>query len=119
MSLVTIFHNPKCSTSRNALALIRDAGVEPDVVEYLKTPLARADLQALAARMGVPARALLREKESLYTELGLADPALPDDQLLDAIVQHPVLLNRPIVATPLGAALCRPVERVLALLPPA
>ena len=114
---VTIFHNPACGTSRNVLALIRHAGLEPHVVEYLKTPPSRDELRALLREMGVGVRAVLREKGTPYAELGLGDPALSDEQLLDAIEAHPVLLNRPIVRTPLGTALCRPSETVLELLP--
>lgn len=117
MTDITIFHNPRCGTSRNVLALIRHAGLEPRVVEYLQTPPSRDEIRALAAATGRPLRALLREKEAAFTELGLSDPALGDDALLDAIEQHPVLLNRPLVVTPLGTALCRPSEAVLALLP--
>jgi arsenate reductase len=117
MTDITIFHNPRCGTSRNVLALIRHAGLEPRVVEYMSTPPSRDEIRALAAATGQPLRALLREKEAVFTELGLADPALSDDALLDAIEQHPVLLNRPIVVTPLGTALCRPSEAVLELLP--
>jgi len=117
MTDITIFHNPKCGTSRNVLALIRHAGLEPRVVEYLKTPPSRDEIRALAAATGQPLRALLREKEAVFAELGLADAGLSDDALLDAIEQHPVLLNRPIVVTPLGTALCRPSEAVLELLP--
>jgi len=117
MTDITIFHNPACGTSRNVLALIRHAGLEPRVVEYLKTPPARDEIRALAAATGQPLRALLREKGTPFSELGLADPSLGDDALLDAIEQHPVLLNRPIVVTPLGTALCRPSEAVLGLLP--
>ncbi|HEY8880322.1 MAG TPA: arsenate reductase (glutaredoxin) [Roseateles sp.] len=117
MSNITLFHNPKCGTSRNVLALIRHAGLEPRIVEYLNTPPSRDEIRALAKATGQPLRALLREKEAAFTELGLADPALGDDALLDAIEQHPVLLNRPIVVTPLGTALCRPSEAVLELLP--
>ncbi|PZP27927.1 MAG: arsenate reductase (glutaredoxin) [Roseateles depolymerans] len=114
---ITLFHNPRCSNSRNVLALIRHAGLEPHIVEYLQTPPSRAQLRALAAATGEPLRALLRDKEAVFAELGLADPSLSDDALLDAVAQHPVLLNRPLVVTPLGTALCRPPERVLALLP--
>jgi arsenate reductase len=114
---VIIYHNPACGTSRNTLALIRHVGIEPHVIEYLKTPPSRALVQDLAARMGVPLRELLREKGTPFAELGLGDPALGDDQLLDAIEAHPVLLNRPIVVTPKGVRLCRPSEAVLDLLP--
>jgi arsenate reductase len=113
----TIYHNPSCGTSRNTLALIRHAGIEPVVIEYLKTPPDKATLRALIDRMGVPVRSVLREKGTPYAELGLADPKWSDDQLLDFMLQHPILINRPIVATPLGVALCRPSEAVLALLP--
>lgn len=113
---VTIFHNPACGTSRAALALIRAAGVEPVVVEYLKQPPTREELLDLVRRMGVPLRAVLRRKGTPYDELGLDDPALPDDALLDAIERHPILLERPIVATPDGVKLCRPAETVLDLL---
>ncbi|MFG6485654.1 arsenate reductase (glutaredoxin) [Roseateles sp. BYS78W] len=117
MADITLFHNPRCGTSRNVLALIRHAGLEPRVVEYLKTPPSRDELRALAAATGQPLRTLLRDKEAVFAELGLADPGLSDDALLDAIEQHPILLNRPIVMTPLGTALCRPSEAVLELLP--
>jgi arsenate reductase (glutaredoxin) len=114
---VIIYHNPACGTSRNTLALIRHVGIEPHVIEYLKTPPSRAAVQDLAARMGVPLREVLREKGTPFAELGLGDPALSDDALLDAIEAHPVLLNRPIVVTPKGVRLCRPSEAVLDLLP--
>ena len=114
---VTILHNPACGTSRNTLALIRNSGAEPEVVEYLRTPPARDVLADLIRRMGVPVRAVLREKGTPYAELGLDDPSLTDDQLLDAMMAHPILINRPIVATPLGVKLCRPSEAVLDLLP--
>lgn len=117
MSEVTIFHNPNCGTSRNTLALIRHAGIEPLVVEYLKTPPSREELRQLLAEMGIPARELLREKGTPYGELGLADPKWSDEQLLDFIQQHPILMNRPVVRTPLGTRLCRPSEAVLELLP--
>lgn len=113
---VTIFHNPACGTSRNALAMIRATGTEPVVIEYLRTPPTRAELRDLVRRMGVPLRAVLREKGTPYAELGLGDPALSDDALLEAIERHPILLNRPIVATPRGVRLCRPSEAVLDLL---
>ena len=115
---VIIYHNPDCGTSRNTLGLIRNAGVEPHVIEYLKTPPSRTMLEQLIARMGIPVRALLREKGTPYAELGLDDPALSDAQLLDAIMAHPILINRPIVVTPEGVRLCRPSEEVLDLLPP-
>ncbi len=114
---VTIFHNPACGTSRNTLALLRHAGLEPVVVEYLKTPPTKAELRALLAEMGVPVRAILREKGTPYAELGLQDAKWSDEQLLDFIGQHPILMNRPIVRTPLGTRLCRPSELVLELLP--
>lgn len=117
MTDITIFHNPACGTSRNVLGLIRHAGFEPRVVEYLKTPPSRDEVRALAIATGQPLRALLREKGTPFAELGLGDPALGDDALLDAIERHPILLNRPIVVAPLGAALCRPSEAVLQLLP--
>lgn len=117
MSNVTIYHNPQCSTSRNTLALIRNAGIEPDVVPYLETPPSRAQLQALFQRVGIGVREALRQKGTPYTELGLDDATLDDDALLDAIARHPILLNRPFVSTPLGARLCRPSETVLDILP--
>ncbi len=114
---VTIYHNPACGTSRNTLAMIRNAGIEPRVVEYLKTPPSREELVRLLGRMGLPARALLREKGTPYAALGLADPQLSDDRILDAMLAHPILINRPIVVSPKGAKLCRPSEEVLSLLP--
>jgi len=114
---VIIYHNPDCATSRNTLAMIRNAGIEPHVIEYLKTPPSRAMLVALIARMGIGPRALLREKGTPYAELGLAEPSLTDDQLIDAMMAHPILINRPIVVSPLGVKLCRPSEAVLDLLP--
>ena len=117
MAEITIFHNPACGTSRNTLALIRHAGFEPTVIEYLKTPPDRATLRRLVAATGAPLRALLREKGTPYAELGLADPAWTDEQLLGFIEQHPILLNRPLVVAPLGTRLCRPSETVLELLP--
>ncbi|MES2413600.1 MAG: arsenate reductase (glutaredoxin) [Pseudomonadota bacterium] len=117
MGKVTIYHNPKCSNSRGALDLIREKGIEPEVVEYLKTPLSKAQLQALLQKLGISVRDVLREKEAAYQDLGLADPSLAEDVLLEAIVAHPVLMNRPIVVTGKGAALCRPPETVLGLLP--
>jgi arsenate reductase (glutaredoxin) len=118
MDDIIIYHNPACGTSRNTLALIRAAGIEPHVIEYLKTPPSRAMIRELAARTGQPLRSLLRDKGTPFAELGLADPALTDDRLLDAIEAHPILLNRPIVVSPKGTRLCRPSEAVLALLPP-
>ena len=118
MADVTLYHNPACGTSRNVLALIRHAGIEPLVIEYLKTPPTKDELRALVAATGEPVRALLREKGTPYAELGLADPAWTDDQLLDAIGRYPILMNRPLVVTPLGTKLCRPSsESVLELLP--
>ena len=115
---VIIYHNPDCGTSRNTLAMIRNAGVEPHVIEYLKTPPSREMLTRLIARMGISVRELLREKGTPYAELGLGDPALSDAQLLDAMMAHPILINRPIVVSPKGVKLCRPSEDVLDLLPP-
>ena len=115
---VIIYHNPDCGTSRNTLAMIRNAGVEPHVIEYLKTPPSREMLTQLIARMGISVRELLREKGTPYAELGLGDPALTDGQLLDAMMAHPILINRPIVVSPKGVRLCRPSEDVLDLLPP-
>ena len=117
MADVTIFHNPACGTSRNALALIRHAGIEPAIIEYLKTPPSKEQLRDLVTATGKPVRALLREKGTPYAELGLADPKWTDEQLLDFIVRHPILMNRPVVVTPLGTKLCRPSEAVLELLP--
>lgn len=114
---VIIYHNPDCGTSRNTLAMIRNAGIEPHVVEYLKTPLSRTALKQLIARAGLSVRDVLREKGTPYAELGLGDPALSDDALLDAMMAHPILINRPIVVSPLGVRLCRPSELVLDLLP--
>jgi arsenate reductase len=113
---ITIFHNGACSNSRGALALLRERGIEPVVVEYLKTPPTAERLHGLLAAMGLPARALVRSKEALYTELGLDNPALTDAQLIDQMVAHPALMNRPIVETPRGTRLCRPPELVLELL---
>jgi arsenate reductase len=113
---VTIYHNPACGTSRNTLAMIRAVGIEPVVIEYLKTPPSRAGLEELVRRMGIPLRAILRQKGTPFAELGLDDPALSDEALLDAIEQHPILINRPIVVTPRGVRLCRPSEMVLELL---
>lgn len=114
---VIIYHNPDCETSRNTLAMIRNAGIEPHVVEYLKTPPSRAMIRNLVARAGISVRDLLREKGTPFAELGLGDPALDEDALLDAIEAHPVLMNRPLIVTPKGVALCRPSEVVLDLLP--
>jgi len=114
---ITIYHNPTCGTSRNVLALIRHAGFEPTVIEYLKTPPSKEKLKELVAAMGIGVRELLREKGTPYAELGLADPKFTDEQLLDFIGQHPILMNRPVVETPLGTKLCRPSEEVLELLP--
>jgi arsenate reductase len=115
---VIIYHNPDCGTSRNTLGLIRNSGVEPHVIEYLKCPPSRARLIDLIARMGIAPRDLLREKGTPYGELGLADPELSDDLLIDAMMEHPILINRPIVVSPQGVRLCRPSEAVLDLLPP-
>lgn len=114
---VTIYHNPACGTSRNTLALIRNAGVEPTVIEYLKTPPDRATLQDLIKRMGITPRALLREKGTPYAELRLGAPHWNDDELIDQMLAHPILINRPIVVSPWGAKLCRPSEAVLDILP--
>lgn len=113
---VTIYHNPACGTSRNTLAMIRQSGEEPTVIEYLDTPPSREELVFLIRSMNIPVRAVLREKETLFTMLGLADPALNDDQLIDAMIAHPILMNRPIVETSKGVRLCRPSELVLGLL---
>jgi len=117
MSQITIYHNPACGTSRNVLGLIRNSGEEPTVIEYLKTPPDRDTLKALIAAMGVPVRAVLREKGTPYAELNLSDLKWSDEQLIDFMLQHPILINRPIVVTPLGTRLCRPSEAVLDLLP--
>ena len=114
---VTIYHNPNCGTSRNTLAMIRQSGEEPVVIEYLKHPPSRERLIELIAAMGIPVRALLREKGTPYAELGLGDPKWSDDELIDFMMAHPILINRPIVATPKGVRLCRPSEKVLDLLP--
>jgi arsenate reductase (glutaredoxin) len=114
---ITIFHNPACGTSRNTLALIRNSGVEPIIVEYLKNPPGRTRLVALIAALGLPVRALLRQKGTPYDSLKLDDPAWTDEQLIDFMVAHPILMNRPIVETPLGTRLCRPSETVLEILP--
>lgn len=117
MAAITIYHNPACGTSRNTLALIRNSGIEPEVIEYLKTPPTKAKLLQLLAAMGITARELLREKGTPYAELGLNDTKWTDDELLDFVVQHPILMNRPVVVTALGTRLCRPSEAVLDLLP--
>ncbi len=114
---IIIYHNPACGTSRNALAMIRTAGIEPHVVEYVATPPSRALLAQLIARAGLTPRDVLREKGTPFAELGLADEGLSDDALLDAMVEHPILINRPLVVSPLGVKLCRPSEKVLELLP--
>ena len=113
---IIIYHNPECGTSRNTLAMIRNAGIEPHVIEYLKTPPSRALLEQLIARMGISVRDLLREKGTPYADLGLGDVALSDAALLDAMMEHPILINRPIVVSPLGVKLCRPSEAVLDVL---
>ncbi len=114
---IVIYHNPDCGTSRNTLAMIRNAGIEPHVIEYLKTPPARALLVELIDRAGMTPRELLREKGTPYAELGLGDTSLSDDALVDAMMAHPILINRPLVVSPLGVKLCRPSEAVLDLLP--
>jgi len=114
---VTIYHNPNCGTSRNTLALIRNAGIEPDVIEYVTNPPSREQLQDMIAKAGLTVRGALREKGTPYAELGLGDPNLTDEQLLDAMLEHPILINRPFVVTSLGVRLCRPSEVVLDILP--
>jgi len=114
---ITIYHNPECGTSRNTLALIRNSGVEPAIVLYLETPPTRETLKKLIAEMGISVRALLRQNTEPYQQLGLADQQLSDDTLLDAMLAYPLLINRPIVVTPLGTRLCRPSEQVLDILP--
>ena len=116
-SEVTIYHNPACSTSRKVLGMIRDAGIEPRVVEYLKTPPSRTELLSLLRRMGLIPRELLRRRGTPYDELGLVDPAKNDDALIDAILAHPILMERPVVVGPRGVRLCRPVERLQEVLP--
>ena len=116
---VTIYHNPQCGTSRNTLAMIRNSGIEPEVIEYLKSPPDRATLLALIAATGQPVINTVRTKEAVFTELNLGAPGVTDAQLIDAMLAHPVLINRPLVVTPLGARLCRPSERVLDILPSA
>ena len=117
MSDVTVYHNPACGTSRNTLAMIRNSGTEPEVVEYLATPPGKERLAALVAAMGIQVRGLLRRKGTPYDELGLDDPKWTDEQLLELMVKHPILIERPIVVTPLGTRLCRPSELVLDILP--
>ena len=114
---IVIYHNPECGTSRNTLAMIRNAGIEPHVIEYLKTTPSRDLLGQLIARMGISVRELLRENGTPYAELGLQDESLSDDHLLDAMMEHPILINRPIVVSPMGVKLCRPSEAVLDILP--
>ena len=114
---IIIYHNPDCGTSRNTLAMIRNAGIEPHVIEYLKTPPSRALLEQLIGRAGITPRALLREKGTPFADLGLGDESLDDDALIDAMMAHPILINRPLVVSPLGVKLCRPSEEVLALIP--
>ena len=114
---VIIYHNPQCGTSRNALGLIRNAGIEPHIVEYLKTPPTRLLLRRMIGRMGAGVRHVIREKGTPFEELGLGDPSLSDDRLLDAMMARPILINRPIVVTPMGVRLCRPSEAVLDILP--
>ncbi|KAI95762.1 arsenate reductase [Rhodomicrobium udaipurense JA643] len=116
MSIV-IYHNPACGTSRNTLAMIRQSGEEPEIIEYLKTPPSREKLKELIAAMGIPPRALLREKGTPHHDLGLDDPKWSDDELIEAMLAHPILINRPIVVTPKGVKLCRPSEEVLVILP--
>ena len=114
---IVIYHNPECGTSRNTLAMIRNAGIEPHVVEHLKTPPSRAMLESLIERAGLNPRELLREKGTPYAELGLGDDSLSDAALMDAMMEHPILINRPLVVSPLGVRLCRPSEAVLDILP--
>lgn len=114
---ITIYHNPKCGTSRNVLAMIQNSGEEPNVVEYLKTPLNAEQLQALVNKLGIPVRDLLRQKGTPYDELGLGEAHWTDEQLIEQMATHPILMNRPVVVTPLGAKLCRPSEAVLEILP--
>lgn len=119
MNTITIYHNPACGTSRNTLAMIRNSGVEPTIIHYLETPPSRAELIGLIAALGISVRALLRQNVEPYETLGLADERLSDAQLIDAMLSHPILIDRPIVVTPLGTRLCRPSERVLEILPTA
>jgi arsenate reductase (glutaredoxin) len=116
---ITIYHNPDCGTSRNTLAMIRNAGIEPEIIEYLKTPPSRSTLKDLITRAGLTVRAALREKGTPYADLGLGDPSVAEEQLLDAMLEHPILINRPLVVTPRGVRLCRPSEVVLDILPAA
>ncbi|MGD9472596.1 MAG: arsenate reductase (glutaredoxin) [Novosphingobium sp.] len=115
---IVIYYNPECGTSRNTLGMIRNAGIEPHVIEYLKTPPSQAMLQSLIARMDMPVRSVLREKGTPFADLGLDNPGLDDAALIDAMMEHPILINRPIVVSPLGVRLCRPSETVLEILPP-
>ncbi|NLF55023.1 MAG: arsenate reductase (glutaredoxin) [Thauera phenolivorans] len=117
MSDIAIYHNPRCGTSRNTLAMIRNSGEEPTVIQYLKTPRAREKLVELIGAAGLGVRGIMRAKEAIFSELGLGDPAKTDDELIDAMMAHPILINRPIVVTPLGTRLCRPSEVVLEILP--
>lgn len=119
MSSITIYHNPACGTSRNVLGLIRNSGEEPTIIDYLETPPNAETLKALIAAMGIPARDVLRKKRTPYDELGLSDPKWTEEQLIGFMLQHPILINRPIVVTPLGTRLCRPSEAVLDILPQA
>lgn len=119
MSDITIFHNPRCGTSRNTLAMIRNTGTEPVVIEYLKTPPTRSQLLEMIAASGLSVREVMRSKEAVFSELGLGDAGLSEDALIDAMMAHPILINRPIVVTPLGTRLCRPSEVVLEILPQA
>ncbi|WP_233847952.1 arsenate reductase (glutaredoxin) [Paraburkholderia sp. HD33-4] len=114
---VTIYHNPDCGTSRNTLAMIRNAGIEPTIIEYLKNPPSRDELAELIQKSGLSVREVVRQKGTPYAELGLDAPSVTDDQLLDAMMEHPILINRPLVVTPLGVRLCRPSEVVLDILP--
>lgn len=117
MSEITIYHNPQCGTSRNTLAMIRNSGVEPKVIHYLETPPSRNELVALIAAMGIPVRDVVRRKGTPYDELDLGNPKWSEEELIDFMMQHPILINRPIVVTPMGTRLCRPSEAVLDLLP--
>lgn len=117
MITIVIYHNPDCGTSRNTLAMIRNSGIEPHIIEYLKTPPSRALLIEMIERAGLTPRELLREKGTPFNDLGLADETLSDEQLVDAMMEHPILINRPLVVTPLGVKLCRPSEAVLDILP--